>query len=198
MTAGKKEPDLREGAKRIAAVLMDVVATIPESMEVEALDPKTRSALIVGNASLRAAAVSGGLALPPGPLGMLTIVPDLVVIWRIQAQMVADIAAIYGKTAVLTKEQMIYCLFRHAASQVVRDLVVRVGQRILIRRVSLRIIQSVLSRIGVRVLQRSVAKSISRWLPLIGPIGVGAYAYWDTSKVGETALDLFSREITVE
>jgi len=48
------------------------------------------------------------------------------------------------------------------------------------------------------VLQRSVAKSISRWLPLIGPIGVGAYAYWDTSKVGETALDLFSREIKVE
>lgn len=34
----------------------------------------------------------------PGPLGLLTILPDMYAIWRVQAQLVADIAAVYGKT----------------------------------------------------------------------------------------------------
>jgi len=32
----------------------------------------------------------------------MTILPDLFGIWRIQAQLVADIAAVYGKTGFLT------------------------------------------------------------------------------------------------
>jgi len=59
--------------------------------------------------------VAGTLALPPGPLGWMTILPEMVGVWKIQAQMVADIAALYGKTATLTQEQMLYCLFKHTA-----------------------------------------------------------------------------------
>ena len=35
----------------------------------------------------------------------------------------------------------------------------------------------------------------SRWLPVIGAVGVGAYAYWDTSRVAKTAIDLFGRQV---
>ena len=139
---------------------------------------------------------AGSLALPPGPLGWLTILPELVLVWRIQAQMVADIAGIYGKQAYLTREQMLYCLFRHTAAQAARDLIVRVGERYLIQQVSLRTLQSVAERIGVRVTQQAIGKGISRWLPVIGALGVGAYAYYDTGQVARTATELFRREIT--
>ncbi len=73
--------------------------------------------------------VSASLALPPGPLGMLTVLPDLFVIWKIQRQLVADIFALHGRTVELTRTHMLYCLFRHMASQVLRDVVVRAGER---------------------------------------------------------------------
>ncbi len=87
-------------------------------------------------AARNAALLSGSLALPPGPLGMLTVLPDLYLIWKIQRQMVADIFALHGRTAELTRTHMLYCLFRHMASQVLRDVVVRAGERALVRQLS--------------------------------------------------------------
>jgi hypothetical protein len=142
--------------------------------------------------------LSGGLALPPGPIGYLTILPDLYGIWKIQAQMVADIAGAFGKTGYLSREQMLYCLFRHAAAQAVRDIVVRVGERILIRRPTLRVAQQLSQRIGARITQRLAGNAISRWLPIVGALGVGAYAYYDTGQVADTAIDLFRHEIDLE
>lgn len=116
-------------------------------------------------------------------------------IWRIQAQLVSDIAAVYGKTAHLTQEAMLYCLFRHVAAQAVRDLIVRAGERVLIRRATLRVLQAALRRIGIVTTQRLIGRGLSRWLPFIGAAGVAAYAYYDTRQVGRTAIDLFSRDI---
>lgn len=116
-------------------------------------------------------------------------------VWRIQAQLVADVAGAFGKSATLTQEEMLYCLFRHAAAQVFRDVVVRTGERVLVRRASLRALQTIAAKLGVKITQRVIAKSVARWLPIVGAAGVGAYAYFDTAQVGGTALDLFSREI---
>lgn len=112
--------------------------------------------------------------------------------------MVADIAGTYGKQTFLTREQMLYCLFRHTAAQAVRDLVVRVGDRFLVRRVLLRAFQTIARKVGVRITQRVIGKSISRWLPIIGALGVGAYAYYDTGQVAQTAIELFEGEIEIE
>jgi hypothetical protein len=103
-----------------------------------------------------------------------------------------------AKQASLTREQMIYCLFRHSAAQAVRDLVVRVGERVLVRRVSLRALQAIAQKIGVRITQRALGKGIARWLPIVGALGVGAYGYYDTGQVAQTAIELFESEIEIE
>ena len=109
--------------------------------------------------------------------------------------MVADIAAIYGKSATLTQEQMLYCLFRHAAAQAVRDLVVRVGNRAIVQRATLRALQTAAERVGVKVTQRALGSAAARWIPIVGAVGVGAYAYFDTAQVARTAIELFSGHI---
>ena len=183
--------DKVETARAIAKAILDVVSSVPHTAELRSTTPRERGRVIANQAALKSAAVSGTLALPPGPLGVLTLVPDLVVVWRIQAQMVADIGGAYGKTAALSQEQMIYCLFRHAAAQVMRDLGVRVGERFMFRPATLRLLQVIAQRLGLTVTQRLIAKSVARWLPVVGSLGVAAYAYYDTGQVAATAMSLF-------
>ena len=184
--------------RKLLDVLERFLAELPHTNERESRRSEERAREIARHAAIKAAMVSGGLALPPGPLGYVTIIPDLVGIWKIQGQMVADIAGTFGQTAYLGREQMLYCLFRHAAAQALRDVVVRVGERVLIRRTALRVTDQGLRRIGVRITQRLAGGAIARWLPIVGAVGVGAYAYYDTGQVAETTIDLFRREIEME
>jgi len=200
----KKDPEIQDEKKqeevltKIMNFIMNLVSDIPSSEELISKEPKERAKNIVLTASSKAALVSGTLSLPPGPIGMLTVLPDIVAIWKIQRGMVADIAAVYGKTKFLGKEQMIYCLFKHAASQVVRDLVVRVGERLFIQKTSLKVLQDILRRIGIRITQRIAGRTISRWIPVVGAIGIGVYAFYDTSQVGKTAIEFFERDLEIK
>jgi uncharacterized protein (DUF697 family) len=174
------------------------ISNVPKTDEHKSGDPVARARSIANTAAAKGGLISGGLAIPAGPLGLLTVIPDLIAIWKLQAQMVADIAGCFGKTAFLTREQMVYCLFKHAAAQFVRDLVTRVGERLLVRRVSLRAMQTILQRIAGRVTERVIGKAVARWLPIAGAIGVGAYAYYDTAQVGKTAIELFKENLSLE
>ncbi len=122
---------------RVAGAILETIAAIPTSAEPASQTPSSRAAVLTKKAAQRAAGISGGAALVPGPLGMLSLLPDIIGVWKVQAQMVADIAAAYGKTATLTNEQMLYCLFKHMSSHWLRDVVVRMGERFLVRRASL-------------------------------------------------------------
>jgi hypothetical protein len=179
----------------LAKAILGVVASIPSTAELPGSSPRQRARAIQTTASLKAAAISGTLAIPPGPWSIAVIVPDLLTVWRIQAKMVADIAGAFGKSAQLSQEHMIYCLFRHAAAQIVRDLAARVGERLVFRRATLQALQLVASRLGVSVSQKMIAKSAARWLPVVGSLGVAGYAYYDTQQVAATATELFESEL---
>jgi hypothetical protein len=179
-------------ATRLTRHLVDMLSRVPSTEETLAADTATRARAIAKAGANKAALAAGTLALPPGPLGWLTIVPELVAIWRIQAQMVADLSGVFGVNARLTREQMLYCLFRHAAAQAVRDLVVRVGGRLIAQDVPLRVFERVAHAVGARVTKRLIGGGISRWLPIVGAVGVGAYAWYDTRQVARTAIRLFA------
>lgn len=190
--------DAGDAVRKVYEAIERFISNVPKSDEHQSKDPAARARELANHAAGKAALYSGGFALPPGPLGLVTILPDLFAIWKIQAQMVADIAGAFGKSAFLTREQMLYCLFKHAAAQLVRDLVARVGERLLIRRTSLRATQQLIRKIAGRVTQRVIGKAFSRWVPIIGALGVGAYAYYDTAQVGKTAIELFQKDIGFE
>lgn len=185
-------------ASRIARVILDFLGDIPRSIEPPSVSPRMRAEIIAAHARRRAFLTSASLSLPPGPLGWLTVLPELVTIWRIQAKMVADIAGAFGQKSALTREQMLYCLFRHTAAQAVRDLVVRAGERFVVRHATAHALRTVAERIGVHLSQRALRNGLSRLLPAIGAAGVGAYAWLDTRQVARTAIAMFSHEIAFE
>jgi len=187
-----------ESHGKLVEAILGFVGNIPETSEPLSTSPDRRARSIANAAAIKASVTAGALALPPGPLGWFTVLPELIAIWKIQAQMVADIAGCYGKQAILTQEQILYCLFRHAAAQALRDVVVRIGERYLVRQVPLRTLQNVAKKVGVRVTQRMIGKGVARWIPFIGALGVGGYAYYDTGQVAQTAIEFFGRVIDVE
>jgi len=202
MSARRIDPDFpyhtarsaRPVSARIGEALLELIGELPDTVEGASLAPEIRARAIADAASRKAALVAGTLALPPGPLGWLTVLPELYAVWRIQAQMVADIAGAYGRRWQLTREQMLFCLFRHTASQAFRDIAVRVGERWLVRAAGSASMHAVARRIGVRLAERGVGRGIARWLPVIGAMGIGAYVYLDTRHVARTATNLFAVE----
>jgi hypothetical protein len=176
----------------------NLAISIPSSSEPLSSNPQLRAREIIRIAGFKAGALSATLALPSGPAGMLTLIPDLIKVWQLQQQMVADIAACFGKSSQLNRQMMIYCLFRHGAAMLVRDVVARVGERVIVKQTSLRGVQQTLGKIGIHVTQKAVGKTLSRWLPIVGPVLIGGYSLMDTRKVGNTAIDNFSREIEIE
>jgi len=171
----------------VSGVIERVISEVPVPRVEVSADPGAAADEVARSAARNAAMLSGSLALPPGPLGMLTVLPDLYLIWKIQRQMVADIFALHGRTAELTATHMLYCLFRHMASHVLRDVAVRAGERAIVRQLSSTALGNVLGNLGATLTQRVVGTSASRWIPLAGAAAVGAYAYWDTLQVAKTA-----------
>ena len=168
----------------------EIVTGVPESREHAVERPANAARTLARKAAARAAAMSGALALPPGIFVMLTVLPDLIAIWRIQSQMVVDIAGLYGKEMQLTRTHMLYCLFRHAATQLTRDIAVRAGERFIIRQLSGGALRSALTSVGIVVTQRVAGTAASRWIPVAGAAAVAGYAYFDTMQVAKTAIRL--------
>jgi hypothetical protein len=191
------EHDLTQEAasRKLTDVILDLIGRIPSTEEIPQDDTAARARQIAQHASIRAATAAGALALPPGPLGWFTILPELVTVWRIQTQMVADLAGLYGKSTSLSSSQMLYCIFRHGAAMAMRDIVVRVGDRYLFRRTTQQALQKVAQKIGLKLTQKSIASGLARWLPVIGALGVGGYAYYDTAQVAKTAMELFTNDM---
>lgn len=181
---------------------------IPASTEPgPAKRPYDRAKEITQKASAKAAAVSGSLALPVGPLGMLTILPDLAFVWRIQTQMVVDIAAAFGHKGKVTQQQLMTCLFKHVTDTATKEyqksvpiemeqkssLLIEVLDRVTnsqSRELSTRIGKQV----GQVILQRAAKRTASRLMPLAGAAVVATYSALDTKEVARTAVELFSGE----
>lgn len=180
--------------RRVGDSVRKLVGVIPLSSEQVAAAPGARAAKLCETAARTTAKISGLAAMAPGPLGLLTVLPDLVAMWRIQSQLVSDIAAVYGKTAHLSTEHMLWCLFKHSAAQTGRDIAFRAGERFLIQPLSMHALQRLTALIGIKFSQRTVGEAVARLLPLVGAVGVAGYAYYDTKKVGATAIELFSSE----
>ncbi len=195
----ESDPNLVKSVhSRLTTAILDAVGHIPSTGEHRSGTPLERARQIASASAVKAALAAGALAAPPGLAGMVTLLPELATIWRLQIQMVADIAAVYGQKSKLTREQMLFCLFKASAAPAVGALVVIVGESVFVRRPTLLVLQNIAGKIGLKVTQRLLGKGIARWLPIVGALGVGAYTYYETGQVAQTAIELFEKTIEVE
>lgn len=179
----------------LAPALLKAVARIPNARQRRSPQPEADAQRLGKRAALKAAAIAGALALPAGPLGWLTLLPEMRAVWKVQVQLVADIAALYGRKSTLTQEQVLLCLFRRdAAAGALRDLVTRAGERFVVRRPAPALVRMVAAKLAARLARNLLGKGAARWLPVAGAVGLSAYAYRETAQVAEAAVELFGAE----
>ena len=83
-----------------------------------------------------------------------------------------DIFALYGRTAELTRICSIACSAMRQAG-VLRDIVIRTGQRIVVSQLSGGVLRTVVAKVGVSVSKRVAGNAASRWIPVAGAAAVG-------------------------
>jgi hypothetical protein len=188
----------RPSTADLAASILDVAVRVPASSEPPAADPAARTRALTASAARKTSALSAAAALPPGPIGWLTLVPELAAIWRIQARLVADIAAVHGRSDGLTREVLLHCLFAHSIERPLGGFVVRAGERLLVRTASYRALQPVARSIAARLSRRTIGRGIARFVPVAGSVAVAAWAWRETAHVARNAAEVFSREIDVQ
>ena len=81
MTIKKLPTKLEASSRDVANAILNLVGKIPKSSKRISATPNDAARELANASAAKAALISGGLALPPGPLGLLTILPDLIAIW---------------------------------------------------------------------------------------------------------------------
>lgn len=187
------ESDLPQSVREaLISVLEEVITDIPESTEGKSAVPERAARELTHRAARKSAALTGVMALPAGPVGVLTILPDLIGVWHLQAQLVADTAAVYGKAPKLTREILLACLFQHMSDDAFYDILARSGHRLMVRRLGRGAMSRLILGLAGKIARRIARRVIYRWMPLIGAWALSAYSYRDTQQVGKTAEDYFA------
>lgn len=143
------------------------------------------------------AAISAFSSVPSGTAGILTVFPEVCSILKLQSRMVKDIAAVYGKEKSLSKEVILYCIFKKSGSNLFDRFIRMTASRTIVRPVSIRTFGNFLQKWSPLLAGKFFGKGISRILPLMGFAVGGASGYLDTRIVAITSMNLFSRDILV-
>ena len=137
-------------------------------------DAVARTRALTVCAARTTVALSAAAALPPGPIGGVTPLPELAAIWRVQATLVADVAAAWGRPDAATREVQLHCLFAHSIERPLGGFVVRAGERLLVRSASYRALHPVARSIASPLSRRTLGRGIARFVPVAGSVAVWA------------------------
>ncbi len=164
--------------------------------------PDTASLVVDGtpqemtrSAAWKAFTVSTGAALPPGPLGWATIVPEIITVTKLQINLIYRIAKYYRQEQKVNSTILMLIFANEAGLALGRSLTRRVADRLIIRAVGSKAIRPMAQSIGTRIGSRISAKLVGRWIPVILAPVFGAFSKSMTAKIGQIADNLFTQEI---
>lgn len=138
--------------------------------------------------------ISGGAALIPGPMGMVSIVPEIALVFRNQIGLVYDIGRLHGKEEVLDRDLLMGVILTAMGSGATAVLVMH-GGRVLVKRSSLRVFQRLMAVLAGRITQKALKATISRWLPVVGAAFMAWFSHHMTKRIGRKADEIMRQEI---
>jgi uncharacterized tellurite resistance protein B-like protein/uncharacterized protein (DUF697 family) len=152
---------------------------------------------IINDYANKNAVISGGASLIPGPLGMLTVVPEIISVTRNQLAMIYEIGLAHGQEKVITKE-LLAAVLASATGASLGALIIVHGSKIIVKRASLRVFQQIVILLGGKLTQQVLKSSISRWIPFVGAAAMAAWSYQSTKLIAAKAIEVFRKEIEIE
>ena len=152
---------------------------------------------LIRKAALQTSSISATLAIPGGFTGLISVLPEIFAIWRIQAQLIANIAFLHGKSSLITKEQMLWCMFRQFGYGVLKEFVFQRGSAMVVKKMQSGAFNKLLQKLGVNIAYKQGGKWLGKFIPLAGSLSAGALSYYDTQNVGRRAEKLYQRKLLI-
>jgi hypothetical protein len=165
----------------------------PTSVDIEGKTPDE----MISSASWKAFGISTAAALPPGPIGWATIIPELLAVTKIQMNLIYKIATYYEKEKKLNQTIIMLIFANEAGLAVGRQVVKKVGTRLIINALGSKAIRPIAQKIAARIGARLTQKFIGRWIPFILAPLFGAYSKSMTTKIGQEAVRFFEGDFVV-
>ncbi len=154
--------------------------------------PLGRPEEMVDEAAQKAFAISTSLGLVPGPLGMATVLPEVVALAKLHVNLIHRIARYYNRQQHVSREIVLLILANVMGVAAGEVLVRKVGTALVIRSVDSAVAKRVAQKIGSRIINRAAEKAIGRWIPVLTAPLFGYFSRSLTRKVGREADKLFS------
>ncbi len=153
---------------------------------------------MTGEAAQKAFAISTSLGLVPGPLGMATILPEVVALAKLHINLIHRIARHHNKQQHVSREIVLLVLANVMGVAAGEVLVRKVGAALVLRSVDSAVAKRVAQKIGSRIINKAAEKAIGRWIPVLTAPLFGYFSRSLTKKVGREADRLFSGALEVD
>lgn len=148
-----------------------------------------------GNKNASVTAVSGVVGMVP-VVGMIASIPEIIKVTQNQINMIYDIAKAHNKEESLTKELILGVLIGSVGNSAISLITIH-GGKVLTKRAGARVIQKLAQVLGKEILQKTVKSMASKYVPIIGAVAMASWSKYSTHKIGEKAVEIFSKEILI-
>lgn len=186
--------------EKVSAGIMSVVDKVSEEREAYYISNSVPTLdelpLIIESYSHKNAAISGGAALVPGPLGMAAAIPEIVAVMKYQMNMVYDIAKAHGHSEI--NKELIIAVLMGGLGNGATGLIVVHGQKVMAKRVGARAFQQVVKALGGKITQETAKSMAAKWLPVAGAVAMATWSKYITQRIGKQAIEVFSKEIKID
>lgn len=154
---------------------------------------------MIDEAARKSFRISAALALIPGPVGFMSILPEAVALTKLQINLIYRIAGHYNRAEMVNKEIVLLILANVLGVAGGEVLIRRIGATLVIKSANTRIVRTLAKRVGTHVIDAAAQKAIGRWVPLASAPLFGYLSRSLTRKIGNEANRLLSRrELIVE
>jgi hypothetical protein len=142
--------------------------------------------------------ISTSLGLVPGPLGMATILPEVVALAKLHINLIHRIARHHNRQQHVSREIVLLILANVMGVAVGEVLVRKIGTVLVLRSVDSAVAKRVAQKIGSRIVSKAAEKAIGRWIPVLTAPLFGYFSRSLTKKVGREADRIFSGALKVD
>jgi hypothetical protein len=153
---------------------------------------------LIKKKSIQSAFISFGAGSIPGFGGIISILPETYLLLKLQARMIKDIAILLGRESFLSKEILLYCLFKESKINLFEASIRITGTKLIVRPISLDIIKNIFYKLVLNKAVKNNNQKNQILFSFISAITNGSISFLDTQIVGNTANSIFLSDIEFE
>lgn len=148
--------------------------------------------------------ISTVAAIPPGPVGLLTILPEVLAVTKVQINLIYKIAAYFKKQTILRDNpRLIIIILANALGvSIGKSLVAHYGEVLVLRAIESAMLKKVTQKvgqgIGAKIVARITSKGVLRFVPVVLAPLFGQLSRSMTIKIGKEADKIFGGDIVIE